>query len=371
MKKRGTLACILSLLLCLAFSLCGCGERKATVNWELDEVGTVELHTPLQLSYLSGNYNDILQYASGMEELSRPAALTLSWSAEPQGGVISSYTVEYTTGEFPNGIAVRTTAPQCEITNLLLDSVYLWRVTAEFENGETSVSPVSAFVTGEKGPRNLYVDGITNVRDLGGWSTANGGKVKQGMIFRCGRLNKSKTATPEIEITRKGIDTMLNEFGIKTEIDLRMKEAHDHESGGITASPLGSTVRYENVELEWEKGNYLLDNLASVKKFFELAADENNYPFIFHCDIGTDRTGMFAYLINGLLGVSEEDLYRDYLFSDFGKIGGARQLSNIQNNYIKTVKAAEGETLSEKIKNCLIANGVPAAHLNALVAIMK
>ena len=41
---------------------------------------------------------------------------------------------------------------------------------------------------------------------------------------------------------------------------------------------------------------------------------------LLHCSIGTDRTGVICFLINALLGVSEEDLYKDYLFSMFGMI---------------------------------------------------
>jgi hypothetical protein len=37
----------------------------------------------------------------------------------------------------------------------------------------------------------------------------------------------------------------------------------------------------------------------------------------FHCKIGTDRTGTFAYFLEGLLGVSEEDRLQDYELSYF------------------------------------------------------
>lgn len=377
MKRRNILS-VLSVPLSLVFVLCGCAAKETgetLADWTLTEIDRlVDLHTDKQLSYLVGDYSDIAKYATGEKELSRPESLRLEWSAQPKtaGEVITDYTVEYTpTGDFSDALTVTADEMSCEITNLRLDTVYSWRVTANFGSGKTSVSPVSSFMTDERGPRNLYVDGVTNVRDLGGWLTADGVKVKQGMIFRCGRLNRSETETPAIEITEKGIDTMLRELGVRTEIDLRMKEAHNHESGGITSSPLGDTVRYENVQLEWGTGNYLLDNLGGVREFFTLAADESNYPFIFHCNIGTDRTGMFAFLINGLLGVSEEDLYRDYLFSNFGNIGGARQLSGIENDYLKTIRETEGETLSEKITNCLIANGIPAEQLDAIERIMK
>lgn len=380
MKNR-KLFPVCTLVLCFVFALCACGtqndgsENSDAVVWTLEEIDApVEIHTELQRSYLAGDYNDILTYAKGDKELSRPVPLTLSWVAEPKnsGDEISSYVFEYATKEdFSDAMRYTTAEPSYDIINLAVGTEYYWRVTAKLESGGSAISPISTFTTADKGPRNLYIDGVTNVRDLGGWATSDGGRVKQGLIYRCGRLNKSETETPEIEITEEGVWTMLSSLGVRTEIDLRMKDKHNHESGGITSSPLGETVSYRNVELEWSNENYLLNNLDSVKEFFEILSDEASYPLIFHCNIGTDRTGMFAFLINGLLGVSENDLYRDYLFSNFANIGGARGLSNIENNYLKTVQAAEGETLSEKIRNCLIECGVPAAQLDAVVNILK
>ncbi len=374
--KRKKYFAVLCVMMCFLISVCGCtaGKQEELAEWSLTEIESpVDLHTELQRTYLAGSYNDILSYAQGELELSRPESLRLSWSAAPKDSAtaISDYMLEYATQEdFGDAMLYTTSDSSYAITNLYLNEQYYWRVTANFTNGKKSVSPVSTFKTDNRGPRNLYVDGVTNVRDLGGWATQSGGVVKQGMIFRCGRLNESQTQTPKIEITSQGINTMLYEMNVRTEIDLRMKDAHGHESGGITSSPLGDTVQYFNVPLEWDTDNTLLGNLSSVKEFFRLASDESNYPFIFHCNIGTDRTGMFAFLINGLLGVSEEDLYRDYLFSNFASIGGQRTLGNIENDYIATVKSSAGNTLSEKIRNCLVANGIPAEQLDALTAIM-
>ncbi len=381
MKKTTMIFTACSLAFCMLLSLCGCGTKDdgaagggdISVEWQLDAVqGMVDLHTEEQRQYLAGEYTAIGEYAKGTKELSRPKSLTLSWAATAEGTNISRYELAYATQEdFSDAIVCSTTQTSYDITNLYVASQYYWRVTAVSDDGKKSVSPTEIFFTEDGAPRNLYVDGITNVRDLGGWATADGGRVKQGMIYRCGRLNKSETKDPVIEITEEGINTMLYELGVRSEIDLRMKEAHDYEAGGITSSPLGKSVNYYNVELEWDNGNYLTDNLDSVKEFFSLAADESNYPFIFHCNIGTDRTGMFAFFINGLLGVSEEDLYRDYLFSNFGKINNFRTLANIENNYLKTVKETEGATLAEKIQNCLEAHGVPHADIEAVKKIMK
>lgn len=370
MKTKKRYLSAFCLLLCALFALCGCGG-----NEPLDWTSNVEIHTFAQSEYLKGDYNDIQRYATGSAELSRPEPVHFDWSEKTAEENVKEYTIELSLSkDFSDSVSYSTTDTSIDIYNLFIGSTYYWRVNAKYTTGKSKVCYTAMLSTSEAAPRNLYVDGITNVRDLGGWMTADGGTVRQGMIYRCGRLNKSGVSEPIIQITEKGIDTMRNQLGIRSEIDLRMKvdPNGNPEVGGITSSPLGEDINYYNVELQWDNGNFLLYNVEAVKEFFHLAADESNYPFIFHCNIGTDRTGMFAFLINGMLGVDEEDLYRDYLFSNFGAIeGNARSLKNIENNYLKTIAEAEGDTLSERIENSLLAIGVPQEHLDAVKAIMS
>ena len=374
MKNTKKVISAICIVLSILFVLCGC-NRTVACSWALVELDEdVSVHTSAQSEYLAGDYRKISNYAKGTQELSRPNALQLSWSAEPKEQVaISDYVVEIQdVDNLYNPLIYDTTQTSVDVYNLCIGTMYMWRVTARFADGRKGVSNWGYFYTDDVAPRNLYVDGITNVRDLGGWATLEGGRVRQGMIYRCGRLNQSETTDVVIEITQDGIDVMRNVLGIRTEVDLRTPNNHNTETGGITSSPLGEDVNYVNCPLEWDSGNYLTNNLESVRQFFSLASNVNNYPFIFHCNIGTDRTGMFAFLINGLLGVDEQDLYRDYLFSNFGDIkGNARSISNIQNNYLATINKYSGSTLSERIENCLVELvGVPQSQIDAIKTIL-
>ena len=58
---------------------------------------------------------------------------------------------------------------------------------------------------------------------------------------------------------------------------------------------------------------------------------------------------MLSYLLLGLLGVDKETILRDYLFSNFGYVGGNRSVGTIQEAYIDVIDSFEGETLKEKI----------------------
>lgn len=367
--KRLALSGVTVLLssLCL---FCSCMQTDFALK--LGDVGEdISFHTAVQAEYLAqSDYTKMT--AEGKEELSRPQPLHLDWSVTTgEASSVTEYVLQVARdGDFGKAWTYYTTETSFDVYNLCIGSDYSWRVTAKLENGKKSVSPVSTFTTAAVAPRNIYVDGITNVRDLGGWERADGSLVRQGMIYRCGRLNKSEQSTVEIEITQAGIDVMLDELGICSEIDLRSPTAHNTETGGITSSPLGEYVTYFNAPLEWNVGNLLTDNKQAVRDVFTFLADEDNYPVIYHCNIGTDRTGLFAYLINGLMGVAEEDLYRDYLFSNFGKINNSRTLSGIQNSYVKTIKGYPGATLSEKIENCLLDIGVQSDEIDSLKAIM-
>ena len=81
---------------------------------------------------------------------------------------------------------------------------------------------------------------------------------------------------------------------------------------------------------------------------------------------------MIAFLVNALLGVCEEDLYKDYLFSNLGTIGGTRKKSGITDSgYYKAIMETEGNTLSEKTYNCLLNFGVPKAQLDSIIEILS
>ena len=373
--KKSQLSSIL-LALCLLFSLVGCGEEtKHVYSFSLSTIDDeVDQHTELQKSYLADAYTSISKYANGQNERSIPEALSLSWTAQAtdeNSSPISYYTVKVSpTANFSENVWTYTcTGTTVSVYNLMVGYNYYWKVEATLENGKTSLSPVSAFKTAATCPRMIFVEGITNVRDMGGWQTESGKTVKQGLLFRCGRLNKSSSSQIKTEITENGKKTMLDMLKIKTEIDLRM--VSNNEVGGLTdTSPLGDGVQYAQCPMDYTVSNLLTGNKQKIASIFGILSNENNYPVIYHCNIGTDRTGIISFLVDGLLGVSEEDLYRDYLMSNFGNIGGSRNVSSIQRNYVNYIKSFNGDTLSQKIYNCLVANDVPADYLDAVIEIL-
>ncbi len=367
-------------------------EASPKYEIRLNAPASTAIHTELQKTFLSSAdphaFADLLgpayaarsvnyDTAPGTLELGRPDPITLTWTVPAEAeGHVSAYTVRLWTKDDRSDakeIAVASDKTEYAFYNAFIRTTYLWTVTLLDDEGESTTSDVAVFQTETQAPRNLYVDGITNVRDLGGWTTIDGGKVRQGLLYRGARLNENYS--DEILITDEGIRTLRDELGIKTEIDLRQTQAENgkDESGEITVSPLGKSVTYLPRPMYF--GDALITNAKNkqrVKEIFAVLADESNYPIYFHCSIGTDRTGLIAWLVNGLCGVAEKNLWRDYLFSNFGTIGGTRTREKNEGVYVNQIKAKTGVNLAEKTYNFLKDYfGVPEADLQAVIRIMK
>lgn len=173
-------------------------------------------------------------------------------------------------------------------------------------------------------------------------------------------------------ITSSGL-TEASRLGIKTEIDLRTVD--NNEVGGLkNTSPLGSRVKYVQAPLDYGNSEKIFtykDNAESFRKIFKVFADPSSYPIDFHCTAGADRTGCVAFLLNGLMGVSEADLYRDYLFTDFANVSFLRQRSSISIGYVKTILANPGKTLQDKIVYTLTSIGVDPEDLSTVYYLLQ
>lgn len=196
-------------------------------------------------------------------------------------------------------------------------------------NNNYAIDDLSFFVDDTYSLRTLGVEGVNNVRDLGGWTAKDGNKVLYGKLYRGGKLEN---------ITDEGKEVLLDSLGVKTEIDLR-------KDG--TSELIDSRLTYEKHGM-WMYGqiipgcNIYTDDFSflreydpespvAIKEILELLADDSVYPVYYHCISGADRTGTLSYIINGLLGVSYEDLTKDFELTTFSAEGN-RYRSKVVNN---------------------------------------
>ena len=205
--------------------------------------------------------------------------------------------------------------------------------------------------------RNLYVPGTTNWRDLGNYETSDGKRIKQGLIYRSAAFGFYDGETKST-IDQETINTIKYDLKIKSDIDLAGVQGID----GVN--------RYY-YRMEYSGISNLIDdagNKKSIKSVFETLGDSNKYPAVFHCTRGRDRTGAVAFLLEGYLGVSQEDLTRDYLFTNFSSSNSCN--ISVVNTYISYLNGFEGNTLQQKIESYLLSIGVTQSTLTNIESIL-
>ena len=223
-----------------------------------------------------------------------------------------------------------------EIFNLLPGQTYYYKVTLTVDGTPTDVINSSFTTSGQL--RQIKGQGTANMRDLGGWATASGKPIKYGYIYRGAEWNGKYNLEPE------GIEA-LRAVGIKAELDLRSS----NEALYIDKSPLGDDVTYIRIHNEdyYESGLQNRKDLYKQDLQFVFDCVKNDKPVYFHCHIGADRTGTLALLLEGLLGVCESDLYKDYELTTFSLYETHRYKENVAGiiDYINTMP---GTTLTDK-----------------------
>lgn len=172
--------------------------------------------------------------------------------------------------------------------------------------------------------RFVHLGGVPNMRDFGGLATQDGRVFRKGLLYRSAGLNHNApyrnvtnaNGKVEREYYGKGRERLepgareyaVRTLGIKTDLDLR----GPGECMGMTGSPLGPDVKWIRTTFRGYGGLFSSDGKESFKEAFAVLLDERNYPLVFHCIAGADRTGTLAYVVEALCGVSDEDLVFDW-----------------------------------------------------------
>ena len=311
-------------------------------------VASKDIHNRYQRSMLEEGAQSISKYNHGGYA---PNPVVLEYDSN----LISSgktYTVKVS--EKPDMSLAKTytsSSRSIKILNPKVKQIYFWTVS----NG-TQTSPVQSYYIDDIPVRNLTIGTVENTRDIGGFETEDGFVVRQEMIYRGYMLDNDGYLSRNRKILK-------NDFGIKTEIDL------------AKCTILLNCENYYSLPVAFPiPNNYLMPgysgaNRNSIIQLFDVLADESNYPVYIHCHIGTDRTGLICFLLNALLGVSQEDCFKDYVFSTYS--GNARTMDGLYNGYIRAIEAYEGRTFSDKLYNLLVKRGVNPDSLDSYISIMR
>lgn len=253
----------------------------------------VELHTRCQAEFIGGVDGVVPEdwlklNRSGNDDCTFPQKIALEWDSSRETDLVE---ISENHG-FTGARRLLCREKRVEIGNLKMGTAYYWRV-----NGCTA----RRFFTQDTAPRWMEVDGLSNVRDMGAWKTMDGRRVKQGLIYRGSEMDTHHT------ITDAGRRVFCDEMGIKTDLDLRGEAV-----GRVTESPADKNIDYRLIPCKAYAEFMAEDQKPVCKALFGVLADENAYPVYFHCWGGADRTGTLALMLESVLGLSDEDMMRDY-----------------------------------------------------------
>lgn len=292
----------------------------------------------------------------GKLDIPSPVTVAYTVSNMSDGVSVTSQTVEIAENEQLEDATVHTVPVhkrRVDIYNLKVDTQYYYRVTVSLSNGTKLVADDS-FKTAQS-PRLIYIDGARNVRDFGGYKTTDGKTIRQGLLYRGTELDGA--ASKKYYITEAGVNTMVNELGVVTEIDLRSSSVE-----GVKDT-LGDSVTHNNYSYLAYTDTFTAHGNIKNREIFSLLAKEDTYPVYMHCSYGADRTGTFCYLLGALLGMSEEDLYSAWETSVFFA-GGA--FDEAMEDFQKHLNSFKGDTMQEKVENYVLSIGVTKNEINSI-----
>lgn len=179
--------------------------------------------------------------------------------------------------------------------------------------------------------RRIPLENQPNLRDIGGFETKDGRRVKWGKIYRSGKLS-------DLE---KSDRALLTNLGIKTVCDFRSdveQEKHPNnlpsgirylrypigEKDGKSFQKLRKDILKKRLKGKAAEETFvkLMEAFAdSVSHDFQPVLDlllaDGNEPLIYHCSGGKDRTGFMSIILLAAMDVDIKTIRKDYLMSNY------------------------------------------------------
>lgn len=174
--------------------------------------------------------------------------------------------------------------------------------------------------------RVLPFEGVLNFRDMGGYETLDGRKVKYGILFRSAELT-GMTAQDQV---------LFQTLGIKTIFDYRADTEAEHKPDPLIPGVVNVRIPAMKQDVPTDMRELMRQgffkqmtpealgsmyvqmtiNNPSFQKLMATLMNPDNLGLLHHCAGGRDRTGVGAAIILLALGVPEETIIEDYLISN-------------------------------------------------------
>lgn len=249
----------------------------------------------------NGSSESKWNWQSGNVNCSKPKVFDTGVS-----GALTVYLYDTTTSTLGNKVYY-TNSSNGTLTNLVPGKTYKWIKDSD----NTVYGYVTA--TAEHGTRFIDAGATNNVRDLGGLKVdTDGDGVIDGTLNyeRLYRGGKVLGSTAGIEAITNLAKTSDGVAGNVIEYDVAGDQAANF--------PVARSYPVIHYDFEYRQDNMTNYNAARnavTAMMNDIIAGSNIY---FHCRVGADRTGTAAYLLEGLLGVPDEERYREYELTHLG-----------------------------------------------------
>ncbi|RDI30220.1 protein-tyrosine phosphatase [Rhodococcus sp. AG1013] len=201
----------------------------------------------------------------------------------------------------------------------------------------TFVAPLASAEPATEPTTAIRLEGAKNFRDIGGYETSDGKRVRSGLVFRSNRLS-SLTDADQAALTAANVtlDVDLRNMWERKDDPDRIPEGVRYQVADVVSFEHGIAF-HEFVPLTL--GRALID--AAVNGSSDIG-QSIGYPFmvtyrgsdvafrdlltaiagntdgatVYHCSAGKDRTGWGTAVLLTLLGVPKETVYADFLASN-------------------------------------------------------
>ncbi|HWI47949.1 MAG TPA: tyrosine-protein phosphatase [Rummeliibacillus sp.] len=171
---------------------------------------------------------------------------------------------------------------------------------------------------------------VMNFRDMGGYKTEDGRRVKKGIFYRSGDLSKM-TDNDKAVFETLGIRTIFDyrdhgeakakpdpEFINVVNIRLPAKGNVGFEMPTVTLKDIDNREFLQKIkgDIFTEMYSQMAFNNPSYQKLMEIVQEPDQLGLLHHCAAGKDRTGVGGALILLALGIPRDTILVDYLLTN-------------------------------------------------------
>lgn len=168
------------------------------------------------------------------------------------------------------------------------------------------------------GDRRLNLRGCFNFRDLGGYRTTDGLRVRWGRLYRSDSLHQL-TPADQKEVAALGLASVVD---LRTPEEIaeqgwaRVQTTVYHLPMVEAMPPIGTEgCSAEAAQIAESYYSMLVAGYEEVREILAILTDPSSYPAVVCCPSGVDRTGIVTALVLGLLGVPDDVVVGDYTAS--------------------------------------------------------